>query len=83
MPIPLSTLVQRQLNRYTSSPVDPHAVSDLLATVAQELMADHPNAARQLMVEADAALSDISKNPPSIGGPSAVNGSAPSFNLLD
>lgn len=53
--MPLYEQVQNQLNRYSNTRFSRQAVSDLLATVAQNLMDDHPHAARHLMVEADVA----------------------------
>lgn len=52
---PLYEQVQNQLNRYANTRFSRTAVSDLLVTVAQNLMDDHPDAARALMVEADVA----------------------------
>lgn len=53
--VPLYEQVQNQLNRYSNTRFSRQAVSDMLATVAQNLMDDHPEAARSLMVEADVA----------------------------
>lgn len=55
MPRPLYEQIQNQLNRYSNTRFSSAAVSDVLATVAQNIMADHPGAARHLMVEADVA----------------------------
>lgn len=53
--IPLYEQLQNQLNRYVNTRFSPEAVSDILVTVAQNIMDDHPSAARHLMVEADVA----------------------------
>jgi hypothetical protein len=53
--LPLYAQLQNQLDRYSSTPMEASAVSDLLVTVAMHLTSDHPHAARNLMVEAEVA----------------------------
>lgn len=53
--LPLYEQLQNQLNRYAQTRFSRQAIADLLATVAENLMDDHPHAARHLMVEADVA----------------------------
>lgn len=53
--LPLYEQLQRQLNHYTGTTLSRQAVSDVLATVAQYIIDDHPRAGRHLIVEADLA----------------------------
>lgn len=58
MTTPLYKQVADQLNRYANTRFSPAAIADVLATVGQSLLKDHPAAGRHLMVEADIAQRD-------------------------